>query len=98
MSTSKPKHPILQVTDLTARYGKVTAVTGANIAVTRGSIVTVIGGNGAGKSTLLNAIMGALPSTGNSSGSVQYLDRKSVVEGESVVLGSGGQIERKELG
>src|SRR5690606_19727548 len=73
MSTSKPKHPILQVTDLTARYGKVTAVTGANIAVTRGSIVTVIGGNGAGKSTLLNAIMGALPSTGNSSGSVQYL-------------------------
>ncbi|MDS1140921.1 ABC transporter ATP-binding protein [Pusillimonas sp. SM2304] len=73
MSTSKPKHPILQVTDLTARYGKVTAVTGANIAVTRGSIVTVIGGNGAGKSTLLNAIMGALPATGNSSGSVQYL-------------------------
>jgi len=73
MSTSKPKHPILQVTDLTARYGKVTAVAGANIAVTRGSIVTVIGGNGAGKSTMLNAIMGALPATGNSSGSVQYL-------------------------
>ncbi|MGB6102685.1 MAG: ABC transporter ATP-binding protein [Pusillimonas sp.] len=73
MSTNKPRHPILQVTDLTARYGKVTAVAGANIAVTRGSIVTVIGGNGAGKSTLLNAIMGALPSTGNCSGSVQYL-------------------------
>ncbi|NYT85502.1 ABC transporter ATP-binding protein [Pollutimonas harenae] len=73
MSTSKPRHPILQVTDLTARYGKVTAVSGANIAVTRGSIVTVIGGNGAGKSTLLNSIMGALPSTGSCSGSVQYL-------------------------
>jgi branched-chain amino acid transport system ATP-binding protein len=73
MSTSKPKHPILQVTDLSARYGKVNAVVGANIAVTRGSIVTVIGGNGAGKSTLLNSIMGSLPATGNSSGSVQYL-------------------------
>ncbi|NLY26216.1 MAG: ABC transporter ATP-binding protein [Alcaligenaceae bacterium] len=68
-----PRHPVLQVTDLSARYGKVTALSGANIAVTRGSIVTVIGGNGAGKSTLLNSIMGALPATGSSAGSVQYL-------------------------
>jgi len=73
MSVNKPKHPILQVTDLSTRYGKVNAVVGANIAVTRGSIVTVIGGNGAGKSTLLNSIMGSLPSTGSCSGSVQYL-------------------------
>jgi len=73
MSTRQPQHPILRVTDLSARYGKVHAVTGANIAVTRGSIVTVIGGNGAGKSTLLNSIMGSLPSTGNCSGSIQYL-------------------------
>lgn len=70
---SAPRHPVLQVTDLSARYGKVHAVLGANIAVTRGSIVTVIGGNGAGKSTLLNAIMGSLPATGNCSGSVRYL-------------------------
>jgi branched-chain amino acid transport system ATP-binding protein len=73
MSTNKPRHPVLQVTDLSARYGKVNAVVGANIAVTRGSIVTVIGGNGAGKSTLLNSIMGSLPNTGSCSGSVQYL-------------------------
>lgn len=72
-SDNKPKHPILKVTDLSARYGKVNAVTGANILVTRGSIVTVIGGNGAGKSTLLNSIMGCLPASGNSAGSVQYL-------------------------
>lgn len=73
MSTNKSRHPVLQVTDLSARYGKVTAVSGANIAVTRGSIVTVIGGNGAGKSTLLNSIMGSLPATGSCSGSVRYL-------------------------
>lgn len=70
---SMPRHPVLQVIDLSARYGKVTALAGANIAVARGSIVTVIGGNGAGKSTLLNSIMGALPATGSSSGAVQYL-------------------------
>lgn len=74
MSTSrKPKHPVLQVTDLAARYGKVNAVAGANILVTRGSIVTVIGANGAGKSTLLNSIMGSLPRNGHCSGSIQYL-------------------------
>ena len=72
-STHKPRHPVLQVTDLQARYGKVTAVAGASIAVTRGSIVTVIGGNGAGKSTLLNSIMGSLPASGNCTGSVRYL-------------------------
>ena len=70
---NKPKHPILKVTDLSARYGKVTAVANANIMVNRGSIVTVIGANGAGKSTLLNAVMGSLPLSGNSTGGVEYL-------------------------
>jgi ABC-type branched-chain amino acid transport systems, ATPase component len=73
MSSNKPKHPVLKVTDLSARYGKVTAVHNANVMVNRGSIVTVIGTNGAGKSTLLNAIMGSLPSTGSSTGAVEYL-------------------------
>ncbi|MFA5521339.1 MAG: ABC transporter ATP-binding protein [Castellaniella sp.] len=72
-ATRTPRHPVLQVNDLAVRYGKVTAVAGANLMVTRGSIVTVIGANGAGKSTLLNAIMGALPQNGNANGSVQYL-------------------------
>src|SRR5690606_15763498 len=72
-SANKPKHPILKVTDLTARYGKVTAVSGANIMVVRGSIVTVIGANGAGKSTLLNSIMGSLPLSGSCTGTIEYL-------------------------
>ena len=72
-SANRPKHPILKVTDLTARYGKVTAVSGANIMVVRGSIVTVIGANGAGKSTLLNSIMGSLPLSGSCTGTIEYL-------------------------
>ncbi|CAJ94709.1 ABC-type branched-chain amino acid transport system, ATPase component LivF [Cupriavidus necator] len=64
---------ILEVKDLHVRYGKVEAVHGANLKVEAGKIVTVIGPNGAGKSTMLNAVMGALPVTGSSSGSVNYL-------------------------
>ncbi|MGO4304718.1 MULTISPECIES: ABC transporter ATP-binding protein [unclassified Cupriavidus] len=64
---------ILEVNDLHVRYGKVEAVHGANLKVEAGRIVTVIGPNGAGKSTMLNAIMGALPVNGSSSGGVRYL-------------------------
>jgi branched-chain amino acid transport system ATP-binding protein len=64
--------PILDVSGLSVRYGKVEALHGAAIKVRAGQIVSVIGPNGAGKSTLLNAIMGALPSTGHAKGSVVY--------------------------
>ncbi|MBC2768699.1 ABC transporter ATP-binding protein [Pusillimonas minor] len=64
---------VLQVNGLVTQYGKVTALSGANIQVAPGSIVTVIGGNGAGKSTLLNSIMGSLPANGHSAGQVSYL-------------------------
>ncbi|OZI39209.1 ABC transporter ATP-binding protein [Bordetella genomosp. 1] len=77
--------PVLEVRDLSARYGKVGALTGAALTVPPGSIVTVIGANGAGKSTMLNAVMGSLPHTGHAAGQVQYA-------GADV---SGWQVERR---
>src|ERR1700712_1920581 len=65
--------PILQVTGLSVRKGKVEALHGGKLTVGAGQIVSVIGPNGAGKSTLLNAIMGALPSNGYAKGTVRYL-------------------------
>ena len=99
MSMNQSSSPVVKVHGLTARYGKVTAVSEASIVVPPASIVTVIGGNGAGKSTLLNAMMGALPSTGSCTGSVQYLGteigtwavERRVAEGMSLVP------ERREL-
>lgn len=64
--------PILQVRDLSVRYGKVEALHRAVLNVEAGQIVAVIGPNGAGKSTLLNAVMGALPTTGHSAGAIRY--------------------------
>ncbi|SAI73684.1 branched-chain amino acid transport system protein [Bordetella ansorpii] len=82
---SDQQQSILEVRDLSARYGKVGALSNAVISVPAGSIVTVIGANGAGKSTMLNAVMGALPQTGHATGQVQYA-------GADV---SGWQVERR---
>ena len=57
-------HAILEVTGLHAGYGKAEVLSGLNLTLPRGSVVTVIGPNGAGKSTTLNALMGVLPARG----------------------------------
>jgi branched-chain amino acid transport system ATP-binding protein len=57
---------LLSVTDLHVSYGKVEAVSGVSLEMQAGQIVTVIGPNGAGKTTLLAALMGLLPSKGES--------------------------------
>jgi branched-chain amino acid transport system ATP-binding protein len=57
---------LLSVTNLHVSYGKVEAVTGVSLEMQAGHIVTVIGPNGAGKTTLLAALMGLLPSKGES--------------------------------
>jgi branched-chain amino acid transport system ATP-binding protein len=57
---------LLSVEDLHVSYGKVEAVSGVSLEMQAGQIVTVIGPNGAGKTTLLAALMGLLPSRGES--------------------------------
>lgn len=55
---------LLEVNELSVRYGKVEGLHQASLRVSAGSIVTVIGPNGAGKTTMLKAIIGMLPSRG----------------------------------
>ncbi|HEX7932088.1 MAG TPA: ABC transporter ATP-binding protein [Paraburkholderia sp.] len=91
--------PILDVSGLSVRYGKVEALHGAAIKVRAGQIVSVIGPNGAGKSTLLNAIMGALPTTGHAKGAVIYQgeDVSVVAVEKRVALGMCLVPEKREL-
>jgi len=49
---------ILDVTDVSVRYGQLQAVSDVSMRIDEGEILAVIGANGAGKSTLLNAIAG----------------------------------------
>lgn len=62
--TQSTEKNLLDVSDLHVTYGKVEALTGIDLTLQEGKLVTVIGPNGAGKTTLLSAIMGILPSKG----------------------------------
>lgn len=55
--------PLLEVRNVTRRFGGLRAVGNVSLTVARGEIVGLIGPNGAGKSTLFNLIAGALPPT-----------------------------------
>ncbi len=52
------ERPLLEVTNLSAGYGAVQALTEVSLHVMPGEIVTLIGANGAGKSTLLMTLCG----------------------------------------
>jgi branched-chain amino acid transport system ATP-binding protein len=53
---------VLEVQNLSVRYGAITALHGVSLTVPAGGIVTLIGGNGAGKTTTLRAISGMVKS------------------------------------
>ncbi len=55
---------ILEVEEVSRRFGGLRAVDGASFVVERGSITSLIGPNGAGKSTLFNIISGFLSAHG----------------------------------
>ncbi len=56
--------PILEVKELSARYGSVEALHSASISVGDGEFIAVLGPNGAGKSTLMRAVMGLIANSG----------------------------------
>jgi branched-chain amino acid transport system ATP-binding protein len=64
--------PILRVADITVRYGRLEAVSGAGIVLFGGTVTALLGHNGAGKSSFLQAMVRA---TRPSSGSVTLSGR-----------------------
>jgi branched-chain amino acid transport system ATP-binding protein len=63
---------VLELRDLTVRYGGTTAVSELDLEVAAGEIVGLIGPNGAGKSTVIAAIAGLVPL---GSGAITFLGR-----------------------
>ncbi|MBY0297691.1 MAG: ABC transporter ATP-binding protein [Methylobacterium sp.] len=66
---------LLDIRDLTVRYGEIEAVRGVSFSVEAGEVVTLLGSNGAGKSTTLKTISGLVKPAGG----------QILFEGESLV-------------
>ena len=68
---------LLELEDVTARYGQVTALHGVSLSVGEGEAVAVLGANGAGKTTTLRAISGAVRRSGRIAFAGQSIARSS---------------------
>ena len=69
--------PLLELEDVTARYGPVSALHGISLRVEEGEAVAVLGANGAGKTTTLRAISGTVKRSGRIAFAGQSIARRS---------------------
>jgi branched-chain amino acid transport system ATP-binding protein len=88
MTEAKPGMPLLELTDVEVRYGRVQILFGVSCAVAEGEFVAMLGTNGAGKSTVLKAISNL---AGVSGGTIRFdgQDLVGLAPEEIVELGIG---------
>jgi branched-chain amino acid transport system ATP-binding protein len=87
---------LLEVTNLVARYGRITALSDVSLTVDEGEVVTLIGANGAGKTTTLRAISGLVRAA---SGTIRFggRDITRVAPSEIVRAGIGHSPEGRRV-
>jgi branched-chain amino acid transport system ATP-binding protein len=88
--------PLLEVKDLSVRYGGISALEHVDLTVNAGEVVTLIGANGAGKTTLLRAVSRLVePHTG----SIHFdgTDLRKVGAPKAVSLGIGHSPEGRRV-
>jgi branched-chain amino acid transport system ATP-binding protein len=78
---------LLELRDVSIRYGPLIALRGVDLTVEEGEIVTLLGANGAGKTTCLEGIVGILP---KASGSI-------VFDGEDITKRPPEHVVRRSL-
>ncbi|WP_306601356.1 ABC transporter ATP-binding protein [Geothrix sp. 21YS21S-2] len=86
--------PVLQVENLTRRFGDFTAVDGVSFEIRKGEIFGFLGPNGAGKSTTIRMLCGVLAPT---SGHARALGRDLFTEGQLVRARMGYMSQKSSL-
>jgi ABC-type dipeptide/oligopeptide/nickel transport system ATPase component len=66
---------LLEIRDLTVRYGDKVAVRDANLTLERGDVLGLVGESGSGKTTLGTTVLGLLPDSAEVSGDVRFEGR-----------------------
>ena len=85
----------LELTDVSVRFGGLTAVDAVSLGAEPGTITGLIGPNGAGKTTLFNATTGIVPSAGSVRLGERRLDHLSTAA--RAQAGLGRSFQRMEL-
>jgi oligopeptide/dipeptide ABC transporter ATP-binding protein len=81
-----PEGPaLLEVSDLSVRFGPVTAVSSVSFSVGTGEVFGVVGESGAGKSATAKGIIGLLPPTTRLGGSVRFNGEELIGASKSVL-------------
>jgi len=88
------REPVLEISGLTKRYGKLTAVDGISFAVPRGETFGLLGPNGAGKTTTLEIIEGL---RSPDAGLITLLGKDAVKQRRAVQERIGVQLQSQTL-
>lgn len=71
---------LLDVKNLDISYGSKLTVSGVNIQLDKGEILSIVGESGSGKTTVIRAVMGCLPGRGHVSGSSITFDGRDMLK------------------
>jgi ABC-2 type transport system ATP-binding protein len=86
--------PVINVSNLTRRYGSKAALASVNLSLPRGAVYGLVGANGAGKTTLIKHMLGLLRAQ---SGSVRVFGLDPVAEPVGVLSRIGYLSEENDL-
>jgi ABC-2 type transport system ATP-binding protein len=86
--------PVVQVSELTRRFGATTALDAVSVSVTRGVVYGLVGPNGSGKTTLIKHVLGLLAAE---SGSVRVFGMDPVRDPVAVLSRVGYLAEENDL-
>jgi branched-chain amino acid transport system ATP-binding protein len=78
---------MLEIANLHARYGGISALNDVSLSIGQGQIVSLLGANGAGKSSLLGSITSSIPA--KVSGSIRFEGEEITGKRTENIVGSG---------